>query len=67
VQMTPDDMLEGRVAIQKDLNRLEMWVHANLMKFSKAKYKVLYLGRGNPKHRYGMGGEWWCRLMEDSA
>ena len=47
--MTPDDMLEGRVAIQKDLNRLEMWVHANLMKFKKEKCKVLHLGHGNPK------------------
>lgn len=30
-------------AIQKDLNRLEEWADMNLMKFSKDKYKVLYL------------------------
>jgi len=30
----------------------------NHMKFSKAKYKVLHVGQGNPKHKYRLGGEW---------
>jgi len=50
------DTLEGRDAIHRDPGRLERWACAMHMKFSKAKCKVLHLGRGNAKHKYKLGG-----------
>jgi len=52
------DMLEERDGIQKDLDRLERWACANLMKISEAKCKVLHMGQHNPKHKHRLGGEW---------
>jgi len=42
------DVLERSDVIQKKFERLQKWVCANLLKFSKSKCKVLHMDKGNP-------------------
>ena len=35
-----NDTLKGRVAIERDINRLEEWASSNIIKFNKDKYNV---------------------------
>lgn len=51
------DILEGRDAIQTDLDRLEKLIHENLTMFNMAECKVLNLHWGNLRYAHRVGEE----------
>ncbi|KAK4819684.1 hypothetical protein QYF61_009956 [Mycteria americana] len=53
------DLLKGRKALQRDLDRLDRWAKANCMRFNKAKCRVLPWVTATPCNATGLGKSGW--------
>lgn len=74
------DFLEGREALQRDLNKLLSWAITNQMKFNENKCQILHLEWGSIGYTYrqawetgeqpwrrGSGGSGWQQVKSESV